>query len=380
MRIIVLITIFFLLYTFFWVNILSHKNGSRTTPVFKQVLSVSTQQYSPKPEVSIAINNTEALPSSFSIPFTPRKQMFNLSCEFAAAAAILYYSTNDSVFSPANEKNAEELLVSKIGSSQNPNLGVRMGKDASDNTSTFYNLNKQFGGTEYYGVHAPPFIDLLEQYGLTARPFNKNDSIVQQIQQAVSSSHVVMTWIRIGYGKAVDVALSYGTVSVVKGEHVVVITGYDQTGVTVMDPGSGVIRHISYEALSVATQLFPLPFLEVYKSSQSSFFSVDSIVGFDQIVGLKRNSLTVSIENGSGKVGEGNELATILKDFGYRVSSVQTISPVEYDNMKIQIKNSKKDYLYILRKDIALASYGVSSTSADLREETNVDTIIHIGQ
>jgi uncharacterized protein YvpB len=375
-----LIIVFLPVYTIFWIHFLKTPN----IPTTKSSIDKLSGTYISQKKVLSANTTktiTKAIPASYKIFLPPRRQFFNLSCEMAAASAILYQLTNDQGFSPKNEESAEKNLIAELGVSANPNIGIRMGEDSPIDTARLYaNLNQKFSGTEYYGIHAPPFIDLFEKYNLTARPI-ANKYLKSEIEKAVSEKHLIMTWIKIGYGKPIDISLSYGAnITIVKGEHAVVINGYDQNGVFIMDPGIGKTRYISYSDLISATRSFTIPFLEIYKATNNNtYFSLKNILPFANFLGLNRQLVTIKIDNGNGQTGEGSRMANILKDFGYYITSVDTIENNNTENIQIKIKNYKSDYLYLLKKDLEATSYIISSASANLANDIPADVIINIG-
>jgi uncharacterized protein YvpB len=317
------------------------------------------------------------LPLSYEITIDIRKQFYGLSCEFAAATGIIFHFTNDSNFAVSNQSNAEKILIDKVIISKNPNIGIRMG-DGATGENLYANLNMWFGGSEYYGIHAPPFFDLFKDYKLISKPIYINDSTVSMMQKAISEDHLIMAWIKIGYAQSIDDALSYGKVKIVKGEHAIVINGYDGTGVIVMDPGIGARRHINYSSLFAAANPFPIPFLEVYKSPDSKIS--DLIIGFDIPMEINRSVPKVYVENGAGNVGVANQMRDILKDFGYRVIGINNADNFDYQDVTIKTKKDFSDFLYLLKKDIEIASFTVASSSADLAENSNKDIIVIIGK
>lgn len=338
-----------------------------------------------KPQKSTILGTQDsAIPTSYILSITSRKQVFNLSCEFAAAAAIIYHYKNDEFFSLKNELAAEKALIAKIPPSFNPNIGVRMGSNATESAEAVYeNLNQRFGGTDYYGVHAPPFIDLFWQYGLLAKPIQKGN--IEGVRKAIFSGHLVMAWIHVGYGKTVDpdligvdVALSYGTMPVVKGEHVVLIYGYNQDGVFIMDPGIGQNRFLSYQTLVDATDLFPLPFLEVNPSINAFFYEPTERV--DMLTGLDRTKVKILVQNANREVGAGSAMAAILKDFGYKVLSIEQIANQEQEGVEILLKKEFSDYAKLLKRDISLAGYQISSFSATLISDNSPDAVVVVGE
>lgn len=374
------VLIFLIFYTLFWLNFFHvFKEKPKISLVNNTSLpsTTNTQATIDQHENVLGVTNF-SFPQSYTVPIIPRKQVFNLSCEFAAAAAIIYHFKNDSFFAPPNELAAEKALMAQIGTSQNPNIGIRMGVDsATDEASLYANLNQRFGGDYFYGVHAPPFIDMFVNYGLLARPIDKN-SIVYSIRKAIYSGHLVMAWIRLGYGEPIDIALSYGKTKVVKGEHTVVIHGYGEEGVTVMDPGNGSHHYISYDTILNAARLFPLPFLEVNPSINE--FSYDPTERIDQLTGLDRNSVRIIVQNLSSTTGAGSAMAAILKDFGYRVLSIEYIADEEQEGVSILLKKELSDYINLFKRDLSLAGYTISSFSATLSSEISPDAVVVVGE
>lgn len=322
---------------------------------------------------------TNPIPESYKITVIPRRQMFGLSCEFASATTILYHYTAKPEFSVDNAKSAEELLIQKVGVSQNPNLGIRMGSSVPQTTEELYaNLNQKFGGSDYYGVHAPPFIDIFAKYGLKAKAITRDQDVIDSLEKALYSGHLVMTWIKVGYGQPVDASFTYGNVPIIKGEHSVVIYGYDKTGVFIMDPGNGTLRHLSYEDLLNATAPFSMPFLEVYTSLEKP--TVEDTIILDKTTGLLRENLNILVENATKKVGVGDQTAGILRDFGYKVTDIKNADKKDYVGVTISIKNSLKDYMYLLKKDLTVAQYDISSMSADLSASSAADAVVVVGE
>lgn len=363
--------VFFGLYTWFWMAVFSKQPSNRVILSQRSIPIPSTQ-------IPSALGDSAVSPPpSYMLSVIPRKQVFNLSCEFTAAAAIIYYYKNDEFFSSKNELAAEKALIAKIPPSLNPNIGVRMGSDATKSAEAVYeNLNQRFGGTEYYGVHAPPFIDLFWQYGLLAKPIQKGN--IEGVRKAIFSGHLVMAWIHVGYDKTVDVALSYGTTPVVKGEHVVLIYGYNQDGVFIMDPGIGQSRFLSYQTLVDATSLFPLPFLEVNPSINA--FSYEPTEKIDMLTGLDRTKVNILVQNSNREVGAGSAMAAILKDFGYKVLSIEQIINQEQEGVKIILKKEFSDYGKLLKQDLSLAGYQISSLSATLISDNSPDAVVVVGE
>lgn len=380
---------FFSFYTLFWLYFFKAFPFNSKKPQSVSVALKTVPQSIPTPQdkssevLSVQTVQTEKddLPKAYKIDILSRKQSFNLSCEFAAAASIIYHFKNDPAFSPQNEYEAEKTLMAKVGVSQNPNIGIRMGDISFDDfASLFTNLNKLFGGTEYYGVHAPPFIDLFQEYRLAALPIKKEGDVLEKIKRAISENHLVMAWTHVGYGQPIDVALSYGgSIPLIRGEHTVVINGYDENGFLVMDPGGGKERNIPYDDLLHAIKLFPMPLLEVYPGvSEPETFEFLPSGSLDSITGLKRSNLRILVKNASQKTGLGNEIASILKEFGYKIVGITSQEADELD-VSIKIKKEMRDYLSLLRRDLRLLSYRIATVSADLNRE-DADAVLTIGK
>jgi uncharacterized protein YvpB len=391
-RILAGFALFLLFYTFFWANffhVLPSKKQKAPVNSPTPIFDATTTSFSPALGNKTVLSATSVIdsipkpnmPSSWNIPLEPRKQAFNLSCEFAAASIIIYHFTNNSTFSPKNEDISEKTLMQQVGVSKNPNVGIRMGDLLEEDVATLYkNLNKYFGGTDYYGVNAPPFLDLFPKYGLYARPITTQDGNASfLIKQAISKGNLVMAWIRIGYKQPVDIALSYGQIPIVKGEHVVVINGYDEKGFSVLDPGTGRERYILQNDLLTASQPFALPFLEVFPSSQADYSGLYQEILSENITGLPRGKLAIAIENGSGNFGEGTRLAAILTSFGYKIANIKNANNVNFENLTISMKKSVWDYSLLLKKDLQLVSYVVATISANLPEENKEDATIIVG-
>lgn len=372
------------LYTLFWFWFFgppSNKNISthpRSAIVYNNKSVLGLQ--SPKQEINPNPTQTN-LQASYQLSIDNRQQFFNLSCEFAAASGIIFNFTNNPDFSVANEKEGEKELINKMWISRNPNVGIRMGQENVTSLDSVYtNLNKWFGGSDYYGIHAPPFIDLFANYQLTAKPIYINDSTISLIKEALSKDHLVMAWIKIGYAQSVDDYLSYGKVKIVRGEHSVIIIGYDQDGVIIMDPGIGLKRYIEYQSLLDASSPFPMPFLEVYKNIENKIPFNNLTVGFDTLTGIDRSIPKIHVENGAGRVGTASQMRDILKDFGYNVNALSNADNFDYEDVTIKAKKDFSDFLYILNRDIKLAGYAIAASSSDLLDKSEEDVVVIVGK
>jgi hypothetical protein len=367
-------------YIVFWLWFFDAPKPLRSIAVIPQKSSVFETFNNAGLVLGTESNPQIILPSSYKTSTNFRKQFFNLSCEFAAASGIIFHFTNDPVFAPNNEEKAEKELISKAWISKNPNIGIRMGSGAESLDSLYANLNKRFGGADYYGIHAPPFINLFANYNLAAKPIYINDLTIFSIRKAIAGNNLIMAWIKIGYAGAIDEELSYGKIKIVRGEHAVIINGYDESGVIVMDPGIGLERHIGYSSLIEAATPFSMPFLEISKGIESKTFLDNLTIGFDTQTGIERSIPKIYVKNGAGQAGAANQMRDILRDFGYSVSSIENADNFDYQDVSMRGKQNFFDFLYILARDIKLADYTVASLSADLSAEEKADIMVVVGR
>lgn len=99
----------------------------------------------------------------------------------------------------------------------------------------------------------------------------------------------------------------------------------------------------------------------------------------DKATGLDRSGLNVEVLNGSGEKLVGSKGSEILKSFGYHVVNVGNADNFDYQNVVIQIKADKNQYLSLLKKDLS-ASYTIGTTSEDLSASASADARVIIGK
>lgn len=104
-----------------------------------------------------------------------------------------------------------------------------------------------------------------------------------------------------------------------------------------------------------------------------------SVNPVDASTGLDRSTLSVEVQNGSGVTGAAAKGSDALKSFGYKISSIGNADNDSYENVTIQVKSAKSNYLALLKKDLGF-SYTVGSTSADLSSDSTADALIIIGK
>ena len=94
---------------------------------------------------------------------------------------------------------------------------------------------------------------------------------------------------------------------------------------------------------------------------------------------LDRGKLTVSVQNGSGVTGAAAKASDMLKKLGYNITATGNADKEDYQNLKIQVKTGKKDYLPLLKSDLS-KSYTVGVASSDLAESSPTDAVVIIGK
>lgn len=107
--------------------------------------------------------------------------------------------------------------------------------------------------------------------------------------------------------------------------------------------------------------------------------TIKSVNPVDQSTGLDRSTLSIEIQNGSGVTGAAAKGSDVLKGFGYKVSSIGNADNENYENVTIQVKSTKTNFLALLKKDLGF-SYTVGSTSADLSSDSTADAVVIIGK
>lgn len=95
--------------------------------------------------------------------------------------------------------------------------------------------------------------------------------------------------------------------------------------------------------------------------------------------GLDRSKLSVSVVNGSGIEGTAGKAAALLKELGYNIASTGNADNFNYQGATIKVKDSKNNFLPLLKKDLA-KEYTVNSTSSDLPSSSSTDALIIIGK
>lgn len=160
----------------------------------------------------------EGLPASYQISgVVGHAQSHMLSCEARAAADwAAYYGVSIS----------ESTIQSALPVSDNPDAGF------------VGNVNGSWGQIppNDYGVHAGPIASILSGNGVSANA-SKGVSL-SELRRQIASGNPVLVWVvgAVWGGSPVSYTSSDGsTTTVAYYEHVVILTGYDETGFTIVD-------------------------------------------------------------------------------------------------------------------------------------------------
>ncbi len=92
-------------------------------------------------------------------------------------------------------------------------------------------------------------------------------------------------------------------------------------------------------------------------------------------VQLNRKDLQIQVLNGSGVVGAAKKAQDYLEGLGYKVAAVGNASSSDYTTTQISLKDSKKDFLSMLKKDLS-GKYDVANTADSLEDNSKYDAVI----
>lgn len=164
------------------------------------------------------------------------KEQWPLMSELAAASiATAYWGAPVS---------AAELLES-LERSENPHLGFRGDPQG------------MFGTTDDYGVYNTPLAEALNSYGFTTDAFYA-DGDRTALTSRIDAGLPVVVWItyNLEQQERIVVESDLGRYSLIAGQHAVVVYGYDDAGVKVMDVGAGSSASWSWDEFMASWSLF----------------------------------------------------------------------------------------------------------------------------
>lgn len=163
-----------------------------------------------------AVEPAAAAPAGVMLPVPNFAQTHTLSCEYAAT----YAAT--AAFGPGI---SEATFLAETPLAANPHMGYRG------------NIDGQWGNTDDYGVYPEALIPTLNRYGYVGEVMYTHGDPAPLIAQ-LDAGHPVAVWLGF-WGDTREVKTDDGQYSVFAGMHVVTVMGYDDDGVTVMDPAKG---------------------------------------------------------------------------------------------------------------------------------------------
>lgn len=94
---------------------------------------------------------------------------------------------------------------------------------------------------------------------------------------------------------------------------------------------------------------------------------------------LERSDLKIEVLNGSGVPGTAAKAADFLEELGYQKPATGNADSYDYSSTIIKIKESKQDYLPILKEDLS-EKYTLSEEVDTLDEDEDFDVVIIIGK
>ncbi len=146
------------------------------------------------------------------------RQSYNLSCEYAAAAAVTLFWGN---------LISEKHFLREVPESPNPHKGFRG------------DINGTFGGLTDYGVYAEALVPVLERHAYEATVFYGG---VAWLKAELEAGHPVVAWVTVDKNATRPVyhrTYEGDSFKLVPYEHTVVAYGYNTDGLYVMDVGDG---------------------------------------------------------------------------------------------------------------------------------------------
>ncbi len=173
----------------------------------------------------LAPSSVVAAPTAVQIAGVPSvHQAYNLSCEYAAAAAVTLYWGN---------LVSQRDFLREVPTNPNPHLGFRGAIDGP------------FGGINDYGVYAEPLVPVLERRGYEAQVYYGDQA---RLIASLRAGNPVVVWLTSGRQDrpVYTHTVAGASFALVPGEHAIVVYGYDSYGVNVMDVGNGGYYHTDW--------------------------------------------------------------------------------------------------------------------------------------
>jgi uncharacterized protein YvpB len=193
---------------------------------------------------SLETAEAAGVPASYRISGVPVYiQSRNLSCEYAAAKMVTAYW---------GRIVTESQFIRNIPVRNNPHFGFRG------------NINGWGGGTRDYGIYSEPIANYLDTLGFYTNAFYGN---VAMLKAEIARGRPVIVWVTYGlqYSRPIRTVQDGAPVKLIPGEHTVVVTGYDQTGVYVNGPAEGVRTKFSWVSFQRSWSYFDNMALSIWR-------------------------------------------------------------------------------------------------------------------
>lgn len=94
---------------------------------------------------------------------------------------------------------------------------------------------------------------------------------------------------------------------------------------------------------------------------------------------LDRADLKLQVLNGSGEKGVAGIAQEYLEELGYQDVDAANAEDFDYEDVQIEIKQDKEEYLPMLKEDLE-EKYTVSEETATLNEDSDFDAVVIIGK
>lgn len=175
------------------------------------------------PEASSSSASTDTSSNGTFLPLVTYQQARPLSCEYAAvqiATGMIGYTVSE----------WEMEAVTPLH--DNPHWGYRG------------NINNSWGNTTDYGIYADALVPGLNQHGYSATSFYGGPD---DLTAAIDNGNPVIAWLGMRGDQSHDEYTADGTrYQVTAYMHVMVVYGYDDSGVYLADPGNGGTRYYDW--------------------------------------------------------------------------------------------------------------------------------------
>ena len=189
--------------------------------LFPTPTAEATPSAQPAPQPSPIATQNPLPPAAMITDISGHEQTYELGCE--ASAAVDWAAYYDVLI-------YESTFQFELPLSDNPELGF-VGNVTTDGWGQI--------PPHAYGVHAPPIAELLREYGLPAQAVK--DMTLEEVKAKLAEGNPIIAWVigNMVYSSPLKIYDKEGNAVIVAPyEHVVILTGYDETNITYMNNGN----------------------------------------------------------------------------------------------------------------------------------------------